>query len=109
MTAALLIIDMQKGLFIERGRRHDEKGTVARLNALAVKARAAGAVIIYIQHEGPKGSGFHPSEDTWELLAELDRGPDDRTVKKSTCDAFLDTSLQSLCDERGIAHLVIGG
>ncbi|HUE62780.1 MAG TPA: cysteine hydrolase family protein [Rhizomicrobium sp.] len=109
MTAALLIIDMQKGLFMEPGRKHDEEGTVARLNALAVKARAAGAAVIFVQHEGPKGSGFHPSEDTCELLAELDRQPDDRTVKKSTCDAFLETNLYSLCHEQGIAHLVIGG
>jgi len=109
MTAALLIIDMQKGLFTSDRRRHDQAGTVARLNTLAAKVRSANGTVIFIQHHGPIGSDFHPSCKGWPLLPELDKQRGDLVINKSECDAFLNTILERTCQNRGIDHLIIGG
>ena len=63
---ALLVIDMQRGLFEAPDSRYDEKGVVQRINSLAEAVRAASGVVSYIQHEGPKGEAFEPGSAGWE-------------------------------------------
>ena len=52
---ALLVIDMQVGLFGADTPRHDTEGTVGRINELARAVRRAGGVVVFVQHDGPPG------------------------------------------------------
>ena len=57
---ALLVIDMQVGLFGADTPRHDTEGIVGRINELARAVRRAGGVVVFVQHDGPPGDVFEP-------------------------------------------------
>ena len=109
MSDALIIIDLQEGPFGGSPAKHDAAGLVTRLNALAATVRAAGGTVIYVQHDGPPGSDHHPDNPGWRLLAALEVRPADAFVRKRSCDSFLDTSLESILEARGIERLIITG
>jgi hypothetical protein len=82
-TTALLVIDMQTGLFEGEPPRHDAQGTVRRINAVARAVRATGGIVIFIQHEDKV---MKPNSDAWQLLPALERSEADLTVRKKACD-----------------------
>lgn len=109
---ALLVIDMQRGLFYGpdgREARHDREGVVRRINALATAARRAGETVIFIQHDGPEGDDFEPGSMGWEILSELERARDDIVVHKRACDSFYQTELSSILESRGVDELLVTG
>lgn len=59
MTSALLIIDVQEGLFTPPPA--DAAGTVARINQLSERARRAGVPVVVIQHHTPDDELPHGS------------------------------------------------
>jgi len=107
MRTALIVIDMQQGLFT--GPKHDATGTVARINRLAERVRAANGVVIWVQHCGPEGDAFHPDAPGWRLLPELRPLATDQFVRKTSCDAFLDTDLAEKLVAENIMRLIITG
>src|SRR5262249_845680 len=72
MPDALIVIDMQRGGFVDAPPKHDAAGLIGRLNQLAAKVRAVGGAVVFVQHDGPAGDPFHPSQPSWRLLEELD-------------------------------------
>jgi nicotinamidase-related amidase len=100
---------MQVGSFGQDARRHDVPGLVTRLNTLARRVRKAGGTVIFVQHDGPEGDPHHPGEPGWAILPELETLPTDVTVRKTACDSFLGTALESVLAERDIRDLVITG
>jgi nicotinamidase-related amidase len=107
MRTALIVIDMQQGLFATP--KHDPAGTVARINGLADRVRAAGGIVIWVQHEGPEGDAFDPNEPGWRLLPDLRPQAADQFVRKTSCDAFLDTDLANKLAAANISRLIITG
>ena len=65
--------------------------------------------MIFIQHDGPPGDPHHPDEPGWRLLPTLEIKPDDTVVHKTSCDAFLHTTLDDVLRETGIDRLIITG
>ncbi|QWP77705.1 cysteine hydrolase [Lysobacter sp. K5869] len=108
MTAALLVIDVQRGLFDTQPPPAEAAATIARTNALAERARAAGAPVVLIQHEGQRGFLTHASDD-WQLDPRLRTAAGDQRVRKTTPDSFLGTDLQSRLQGLGVDRLVIAG
>jgi len=109
MRTALIIVDMQQGSFTPETPRHDSDAVIERLNALAARTRAAGGLVVHVQHAGPPGDAHHPSAPGWAFLPSLDVAADDLVVAKTCCDGFLDTALQEVLQRAGITRLVIGG
>ena len=109
MTDALIVIDMQQGSFGEVAQRHDAEGLVGRLNELAGAVRRNGGAVVFIQHDGPTGDPHHPDLPGWRLLADLDVDQDDTIIRKTSCDAFLETTLEAFLRARAIDRLVITG
>lgn len=56
MADALLIIDMQTGLYDGPEKPFERERVLATLNQLIGRARAAGAPIFVARHTGPAGS-----------------------------------------------------
>jgi nicotinamidase-related amidase len=106
---ALLVIDMQAGLFTSQTPRHDAEGVVSRINSLARTVRESGGTVIFIQHEGPTGDAFERGVPGWELLTSLDREPSDLIVCKSACDSFYASELTSVLEQRGVRRLLVTG
>ncbi|MBS0525090.1 MAG: cysteine hydrolase [Proteobacteria bacterium] len=109
MTDALIVIDMQQGSFGSEAPRHDAAGLVTRLNRLARQIRTDGGAVIFIQHDGPPGDPRHPDEPGWRLLSTLEIKPDDTVVHKTSCDAFLNSTLDAVLRDNGIDRLIITG
>ena len=109
MTIALLVIDMQVGLFVADTPRYDADGIVARINMLAAAVREAGGAVVFIQHDGPSGDTFEPGSEGWRLLPSLDRRVGDPVVHKRACDAFYETDLAETLRTRGATRLLVTG
>lgn len=109
MKYALIVIDMQQGSFGEATPRHDAAGLVARLNRLAGRVRASGGVVVFIQHDGPPGDPHHPTLPGWKLLDRLDVQPTDTIIRKTSCDSFLETSLDDFLRGQAVEGLIITG
>jgi nicotinamidase-related amidase len=109
MPDALIVIDMQRGGFVDAPPKHDAAGLIGRLNRLAAAVRKAGGTVVFVQHDGPTGDPFHPSQPSWRILEELDVRSADPIVRKTACDAFLNTGLEALLRSRDIDRLLITG
>jgi len=107
VRTALIVIDMQQALFT--GPKHDTAGTVARINRLAERVRSANGIVLWVQHCGSAGEGFHPEEPGWQLLPELRPQQADQFLRKTSCDAFLETDLADKLAAENIGRLIVTG
>ncbi len=103
---ALLVIDAQVGL-LDEAYRHDE--VVARIADLIAKARATGAPIIYVQHDGDDDGRLAAGSPGWRIHPAILPQDGDPVVRKRSSDAFYETSLQRELQAREIGRLVIAG
>lgn len=106
---ALLVIDMQKGLF--HGPQSPWRGAdiLANVNRLIGRARDAGAPVIFLQHSGPPGSPAEPGSPGWELLDELDVAASDRILRKTRTSVFWQTPLDGMLVSAGVRDVVVCG
>ena len=109
MKSALVIIDLQQASFTPLSSRYDAIGLVQRLNALAVAVRSAGGSVIFVQHDGPLGDPHHPDQPGWQLLPDLEARGGDFFVRKTACDSFLGTTLDSTLKSQSIDRLILTG
>jgi nicotinamidase-related amidase len=108
MTSALLVIDVQKGLCTGPWAAFEVDRVIGNINTVAAKARAAGAPVLFIQHEADEDLLRFESEG-WQLDVRLDVRPEDPRVRKTTCDSFHKTPLQALLQSRGVDRLIVCG
>ena len=108
MKSALLIIDVQSGLFDDEPRPFEADAVVARINALAARAREAAMPVVFIQHERPDHFLAH-GEPGWQLESHLVVEPGDTRVRKTTPDSFLRTDLAEHLARWGTQQVVICG
>ena len=108
MTSALIVIDVQRALFEASPAPADAEAVLARINALAARAREAGAPVIYVQHESP-GSAMDHGLPGWQLDLRLQPADGDVRVRKTTPDSFLRTELADALAQAGATELVVCG
>jgi len=107
---AVLVIDVQRGLFCSKQPPFEAEAVVARINAVTEKARQAGAPVIFIQHDGePGGEDVVPFTEGWQLHPKLEVRPGELVIRKTTCDAFYGTPLEAELRSRGITTLLLTG
>ena len=104
---ALIVVDMQVGLFAGQPPRHEAERTIARINELARATRRNG-LVVFIQHT-ESADGLARGSSEWALLPALDRTPADIVLEKSACDSFLETHLEATLRSRGVDELIITG
>ena len=108
MSTALLIIDVQRALCSGEWAAFDIGPVIERINALAARARAAGAPVVLVQHEEDAGP-LRADGEGWQLADALVTAPADLRLRKATPDSFHRTELQRLLQERGVDALVVCG
>lgn len=106
MKSALLIIDVQKGLFVPPPAEAD--AVIGRINQLSERARQAGVPVIFIQHQTAHDELRHGS-DAWQIHPDLQVEASDQRIEKTTPDSFLRTHLGKLLIANGVTQLVICG
>jgi nicotinamidase-related amidase len=104
---ALLVIDVQVGLFEGDPPRDDADGVIRRINEIARVVRASGGMVIFIQHED--NGGLKRDTQGWEILPALERKDTDLLVHKQACDSFYETELADLLEQHGARQLIITG
>jgi len=106
-AAALLVIDVQQGLFRKSTPIYRAEPLLNTLEALIDRAHAAGALVVYIHHASDKVLPFG-SED-WQLHPRLHPGGGDLIVHKQHGNAFEDTPLHGELAARGVGRVIVTG
>jgi len=108
MKTALLVVDVQTGLCRGEWAAFDIDAVIGRINAVVAKARPAGALVVWIQHEEDVGPLQFGTAD-WQLDARLHVSADDPRVRKTVANAFHRPDLQALLQSYGVQHLLVCG
>ena len=108
MTTALLIIDVQQALCAGRYAAFDIDRVIEKINSTSAKARAAGAMVVFIQHEEDDGP-LRFGDEWWQLAAGLETAESDLRIRKTTPDSFHQTDLQRVLQDQGVTQLVVCG
>ena len=110
MSAALLIIDMQVGLFHGPEKPHDGERVLANIQQLIRQARQQHVPIYAVRHTGPTGSPIAAGSPFWQLLPELDLNAEsDHVFDKSRPNAFHGTDLAQQLKSRNVEDLYLIG
>jgi nicotinamidase-related amidase len=107
-NTALLIVDVQIGMFDESDPVHDGDKLLATLGTLISRARTAGIPIVYVQHEGASRP-LHPGSPGWPIHPSIAPTDRDLVIRKRNPDSFQEAVLQQELGARGIRHLVVAG
>ena len=106
---ALVVIDVQKGIFAGKKPSPRWPEILQRIGALAARAAAAGLPVLYVQHDGAPGHRLATGSEGWELDPALAAHAPAAVCRKTACDAFFETTLEAELDRRSVQRLVIAG
>lgn len=107
-NSALLIIDVQQGLFADEPRPYEADIIIERINTLTARARKANIPVVFVHHEQQTGLLEYGS-DAWQLERQIVFLTEDVVLRKSTPDSFLGTELSDLLSTWGTKHVIICG
>lgn len=107
---ALLLVDMQVGLFHGSETPHDAQRVLGHITQLIHRARQARVPIFAVRHTGPDGSPIAAGSTSWQLLPELELDPaSDYLFNKSRPNCFVGTELQERLHAENVNELLIVG
>ncbi len=108
---AVLVIDVQMVFFTKGSKVLAYNGTeyLARMREVVDKARKADVPIIYVHHDGAKGTPWEPGTLGHAIHPDIAPKEGELIIHKSTPDAFYKTKLQQELKSKGIKKLVVVG
>ncbi|MRT43258.1 isochorismatase family protein [Enterobacteriaceae bacterium RIT702] len=107
---ALLVIDMQNGLFNASPAPFAAESVLVNINQLIALAHLAHAPVFFARHTGSDGSPFAESSPLTQLIPELQMNAShDRVFVKRYPNCFRDTELLAALKSADIQELVIVG
>jgi len=104
-AVALLVIDVQQGLFRKSMYRADQ--LLHNINTLIDRARRGGVPVFFIQHSGAKT--LVKGSPDWQLHPQLHLLATDPIVHKQHGNAFEDTVLDEALKSGKVTSLVVAG
>lgn len=104
---ALLIIDVQQGLFARPTPVYQADQLLGNITLLIDKARRAGVAVIYCQHAN-KGT-LKRGSAAWQLHDALQPLTTETVFHKTYGNAFEETNLQATLAAKGITTLIVTG
>jgi nicotinamidase-related amidase len=105
--SALLVIDVQQGLFRKSTPIYKAEELLENINLLVERAHADEVPVFYVQHSDNR-TLVKGSQD-WQLNSELHPQRVDSIIHKLHGNAFEDTSLDTILKSRNISSLVVAG
>lgn len=106
---ALLIIDVQFGMFGESAPVYNGEILLSRICSLIAQARSSSVPIFYIQHDGGVRSNLEHGAPEWEIHPSITPGQGDTVIEKRTPDSFFETDLDASLRNLGVNKLVVCG
>ncbi|MED0905857.1 cysteine hydrolase family protein [Bacillus nitratireducens] len=109
MKKALIVIDVQAGMYTAGIPVHNGEKFLETLQELIGECRLNCIPVIYVQHNGPKDHPLEKGTAGWKVHAAIAPQEDDSIVEKTTPDSFNKTKLNKVLQEKGIEHVIISG
>ena len=109
MKKALLVIDVQNGMFQEGEAVYRGDELLARLKEIINQARVNQMPVLYIQHNEPDGRPLATGTKEWEIHPAITPERGDPVIQKATPDSFYNTKLEAELKKKGIGHVIITG
>lgn len=109
MSTALVVIDVQQGMFRDPLQPYRSDEMLARIRDLQDRARAEGVPVVTVQHDGGPGDLLSRDGSGFAVHPGVAPKPGEEIVVKNRCDAFLGTGLDARLKALGIGRLVIAG
>jgi nicotinamidase-related amidase len=106
---ALLIVDVQLGMFDEDDPVYNGQELLETLGGLITRAREAGVPVMYVQHQGRAGHPLAPDAPGYPIHAAIAPRAGETIVTKRTPDSFHETTLQEELAAKGIGRIVLAG
>ncbi|MFJ2362752.1 cysteine hydrolase family protein [Pseudomonas sp. NPDC087697] len=108
--SALLIVDMQVGLFNGPEKPYEGSRVLGNIKHLIQQARQKEAPIFAVRHTGPAGSVIEAGSPFWQLLPDLELDANvDTLFDKTRPNCFLGTRLAQQLIDASINQLFIVG
>jgi len=107
MVTALVIVDVQQGMFTMPQKLYRADETVERLGNVLQRARQNGVPIFHVRHEEP--NGFERNAPGWFHHPVVAPREGETIIDKRRSSAFHDTDFHAHLQAAGIDHLVICG
>jgi nicotinamidase-related amidase len=106
-NVALIVIDVQKGLFHRAHPIYKAEEVLENINNLVDRSHENGVPVYYIQHAND--SSLIEGSEAWELHPEIQPEDADVIIHKRHGSAFQDTSLGEELTEKGVGKIVVTG
>lgn len=108
--SALLVIDMQNGLFNGQSKPHNAQLVLSNILSLIEYCRLNERPIIFIRHVGEIGTPLDPSGPNTQLIKELSLNPNtDTVIEKMYPSGFKNTVLKEVLEKLGVDEIIIAG
>ncbi|WP_064094040.1 cysteine hydrolase family protein [Rossellomorea aquimaris] len=109
MKSALLIIDVQNGMFTMNPPVHHGEQLLENINKMRDFADKRNIPIIYVQHNGPANSPLEFGSEGWSIHRDISPRNQDTVIQKTTPDSFYKTNLKDHLEKLNVEHLIITG
>ncbi|MCM3358085.1 cysteine hydrolase family protein [Psychrobacillus sp. MER TA 171] len=106
---AILVIDVQNGMFPYENSVYNGKELLNNLKKLLMNARTTNTPVFYIQHNASEGKHLENGTEGWEIHPEISPEESDVIIQKDTPDSFFNTDLESELKKKQVNHLIITG
>ncbi|OZB98341.1 cysteine hydrolase family protein [Paenibacillus sp. XY044] len=108
-STALLVIDVQEGMFVPEYPVFDGEALLDKIQGLITGARSSGVPVVYIQHNEEPGEQLEPNSFAWQIQSRIAPAEGEIIVQKITPDGFHETDLQEKLESLGVQRLIVSG
>ena len=105
----LIVVDLQTAFVSGPDAIPAAAAVVPTIARLLSQARAADALIVHLQNDGPAGAPDEPGTPGWQLFLPVLEGPRESVIRKTKDDGFDGTSLGALLAAHGARVLAVCG
>jgi nicotinamidase-related amidase len=109
MQSALLVVDVQQGMFMPPTPAFQGEAVVERIGGLLARARAQKLPVIHVQHDGGPGDVLERGSQGWQIHPGIIVAAGEPIVEKRYCSSFQETDLGSRLAAAGIERIVVAG
>lgn len=104
---ALVVVDVQRA-FVSGPEAVPDHARLMRATELMVgNARSAGALVVFLQNDGPEGAPDAPGTEGWALALAVQ--PGEAVLRKSEDDGFAETDLEARLRNAGAETVAVCG
>jgi nicotinamidase-related amidase len=109
MATALLLVDLQRGMFSQEQVPHDGEAVLRRVSDLLGRAREQGVAVLHVRHDGGQGDALKRGTAGWEIHPAVAPQGTEPVIDKDRCSAFDRSDLHARLSARGIDRLIVAG